>query len=223
MTKTELQYKARELRKQGKSYDEIKDELGVSKSSVSNWVRDIELTEEHQKKLFGRFKTPYKEINNKISDSKKSKYLNNPPYYNHAGYVMNKKVRVHRDIMEKHLGRPLTDDEDVHHINGIKDDNRIENLVVMSKDEHNRLHKGYAPLKTLICPYCGNVFDIKLSRYNNRIKRYGNTTLCCSHSCRAKLMWQTHKEEHIYTLQTNTIMSVCPNGKENGSNPFAKA
>ncbi|WP_202973980.1 HNH endonuclease [Fimbriiglobus ruber] len=50
----------------------------------------------------------------------------NDPYYAMArsgGYVME-----HRIVMARHLGRPLTPTETVHHINGDSTDNRIENL-----------------------------------------------------------------------------------------------
>lgn len=57
------------------------------------------------------------------------------PYSNSEGYVMK-----HHLVMEKEIGRYIKPGEVIHHINHIRDDNRIENLKLMTSKEHSKLH-----------------------------------------------------------------------------------
>lgn len=57
----------------------------------------------------------------------------------HPASYRNGWLAEHRYVVEQHLGRRLTPKEHVHHLNGVKTDNRIENLVVLGHSEHSSI------------------------------------------------------------------------------------
>jgi hypothetical protein len=64
-------------------------------------------------------------------------------WINSNGYreirINGKIIKEHRYLMELHIGRKLLPNEDIHHINGIKHDNRIENLQIILHHDHTSL------------------------------------------------------------------------------------
>ena len=104
----------------------------------------LRMTEEHRANIRkanmarrGAFyvKTEFGGHTKKRDDGYIAVYVPSHPRANSDGYVME-----HHLVMEKHLGRLIAPGEVVHHINGVRDDNRIENLMVMTAKEHMSLH-----------------------------------------------------------------------------------
>ena len=109
-----------------------------------------------------------------------------------ASYVLE-----HVLVAEKKLGRFLSKDERVHHVNHVKDDNRPENLLIMTHGEHTRLHwlgrkhspeaifkmrgpRGPSLRRNLVeCFVCNKKFH----RKPYTIKRRKSLHLFCSSSC----------------------------------------
>jgi hypothetical protein len=74
-------------------------------------------------------KRGYKEITVEASD----------PLFDGMGYLLGtggmRSLPEHRAAMARFLGRPLRRSEEVHHLNGVKDDNRLENLELWTKSQ----------------------------------------------------------------------------------------
>ncbi len=83
----------------------------------------------------------------------------------HLFYCMANKqgyVYEHRLVVAKNLGRPLRDNEIVHHKNGDKHDNHLENLEIVTRAEHHPGYRSFDPQQfpfwdcmTLICKSAG--------------------------------------------------------------------
>ena len=103
--------------------------------------------------------------------------------------VNGEKRRASRVIMERHIGRSLSDDEHVHHVNRNPLDNRIKNLVLMKAEDHIKLHskekQKYPDYK--VCAYCGNIFKV------NPRKRKRNK--CCSKECASAMRSAGRKKQ----------------------------
>ena len=120
---------------------------------------------------------------------------------NHFNHTLNKKgyngyVYEHRYVMECEIGRALLPNEVVHHIDGDKLNNEIDNLQLTTRIEHAHIHAGHR--KTTYCIDCGKALK------ESRAKRCKK----CSAFARRKVKERPSKDELRELLQTNSYVTV---------------
>lgn len=91
-----------------------------------------------------------------------------------------------RVVMEKHLGRDLLPNEDVHHKDGDVTNNNIDNLEIILHGEHQRQHVQKYFDKLAVCDVCGKEFvwtGVRQRRYYIDLKRGLDRIITCSLKC----------------------------------------
>ena len=121
--------------KQFNSMQKTADFFGVSKKLILNYMKKFDIPRREWKAKPKKPDTFHKGYIITHNGYKMVKAPDNHPHKDSKGYI-----REHILIAEQSIKRYLTDNEVVHHINGDKLDNRIENLQVLTKQEHKRLH-----------------------------------------------------------------------------------
>ncbi len=124
----------------------------------------------------------------------------------HPNSTKNGYMLEHRIVIENHLSRLLNSNEVVHHKNGDRKDNRLNNLEVLTNKEHARLH-GIQRGKTmveLICPFC----QLKFIRQkkNTHLSKKKQVSTFCSRRCSAS--FYRHIQLHGITSEMQCAISV---------------
>ena len=120
--------------KLGKTTYDIGRELGIAKTSVTNWLHKLGIPV-RPRGMRGNGKGPRWTGGVMVQNGYIHLYKPNHPNAHPDGYIME-----HRFIMEQHLGRYLKRDELVHHKDEDILNNYIGNLEIMTKSEHTKNH-----------------------------------------------------------------------------------
>lgn len=86
-------------------------------------------------------------------------------------------------LMEQHLGRKLTEDETIDHINNDYTDDRLENLQILSRVDNISKSTVPAEIMTFKCPNCFKMFELLARQYRGNQVSKGKSGPFCSRSC----------------------------------------
>lgn len=128
---------SRELGIPRTSLGRLLEKYNIPKKTIREVMSGKKLTESHRNKVI---KTLNHSKGENSNGWKGGIYLDSSGY--RRLYINGVYVKEHRYLMEQYLGRKLLNTECVHHKNGNKLDNSIENLVLISREEHATLHSG---------------------------------------------------------------------------------
>ncbi len=133
---------------------DIAEIKGCTTNTVSEHLKKLGIaTRNNSKQQSNRFKnTPPTHQLKMVRNGYVLIYQPDHPLADQKGYVLE-----HRLVVEKRIGRYLLRSEPVHHINGIRDDNRDENLQLLTPHDHST--------KTLLCQQCPLRKEIRLLRW----------------------------------------------------------
>jgi hypothetical protein len=100
---------------------------------------------------------------------------------------INGKLRLeHRVIMERALGRKLLSNEVVHHRDGDKANNSLENLELITRSIHTTHHlydRHAGKVTDRPCDHCGQLYRTSFAYMRRRQARYSQLRFFCSRKC----------------------------------------
>lgn len=103
----------------------------------------------------------------------------------------------HHIVWWEHHGRALGPDDVVHHINGNKHDNRIENLELLTRERHDEHHaRERTRCEMVECAHCKTAFAVKPSAAKTRRKASIGGALYCSRSCGASAQFMRLRKQN---------------------------
>lgn len=214
--------------KENLSMMDIAKTVGVSYKAVNNYFklhgikikgrRERQQTDkaQHKGKAWNKGIQWSDEVKNKISEANYKggigyKKKRNDGYIlihfpDHPKSQKDGMIMEHILVMESILGRHLNDDEVVHHINHIRDDNRASNLKLMTRKEHMSFHMQDRRANGEFVGRTIPVINLDTGEIFNSVKeaaeKYNIASTCITRACKhnkksCNYRWAYYKKDEV--------------------------